>query len=160
MIITLVTLGFVGIEYVSMALDDPFADDTNDVDEHGMALLVYEDIYMALYRTDGPEAAAALRERVLEQYKQGRALDCYRRDLKGYDIWESASSRHNRLGPSPDWSSNPPPQPQQGTTEPTPPPSEKRSKSSKPRSRRRPPNYPPTPFSPQANDSQIYDHGV
>lgn len=160
MIITLVTLGFVGIEYVSMALDDPFADDTNDVDEHGMALLVYEDIYMALYRTDGPEAAAALRERVLEQYKQGRALHCYRGDLKSYDIWESASSRHNRLGPSPDWSSNPPPQPQQGIAEPTPPPSEKNSKSSKPRSRRRPPNYPSTPFSPRAKDSQIYDNSV
>ena len=36
LIVVLVTFGFVGIEYVSIALDDPFGDDTNDVDEHGM----------------------------------------------------------------------------------------------------------------------------
>eukprot|EP00545_Synedropsis_sp_CCMP1620_P006400 CAMPEP_0119026464 /NCGR_PEP_ID=MMETSP1176-20130426/35507_1 /TAXON_ID=265551 /ORGANISM="Synedropsis recta cf, Strain CCMP1620" /LENGTH=74 /DNA_ID=CAMNT_0006982179 /DNA_START=99 /DNA_END=319 /DNA_ORIENTATION=- len=60
-IVCLVSFGYVGIEYVSMALDDPFGDDTNDVDEHGMALLVYEDIYLAVYRTDGSAAAFALR---------------------------------------------------------------------------------------------------
>lgn len=85
------------------------ADDTNDVDEHGMALLVYEDIYMALYRTDGHEAALALRERVLERYKRGRSLDNYREDLMGYTIWETAVERHQRLGPHPDWSRNPTP---------------------------------------------------
>ena len=69
-----------------MALDDPFGDDTNDIDEHGMALLVYEDIYLAIYRTDGPDAAFALRERVLQRYKQGRGLDCYRNDLKTFGM--------------------------------------------------------------------------
>ena len=98
LIVLLVSFGFVGIEYVSMALDDPFGDDTNDVDEHGMALLVYEDIYLALYRTDGPAAAYALRERVLERYKQGRGIDCYRDDLQGYDIWEPL---HLRQPPPP-----------------------------------------------------------
>ena len=88
MIVILVTFGFVGIEYVSMALDDPFGDPTNDVDEHGMALLVYEDIYLSIYRTDGPAAAFELRDRILKRYKQGRGLDCYRDDLKGYEIWE------------------------------------------------------------------------
>lgn len=87
-VVSLVTFGFIGVEYVAMALDDPFGDETNDVDEHGMALLVYEDIYMALYRTDGPEAAFTLRDMVIEQYRQGRALDCYRNDLKGYEFWE------------------------------------------------------------------------
>ena len=53
-----------------------------------MALLVYEDIYLAIYRTDGPRAASKLRERVVERYKQGRGLDCYRNDLKGYTFWE------------------------------------------------------------------------
>lgn len=72
-----------------MSLDDPFGDDTNDVDEHGMALLVYEDMYLALYRTDGPDAAVSLRNRVLDRYRQGRELHCYRDDLKGYDIWEA-----------------------------------------------------------------------
>ena len=89
LIVLLVSFGFVGIEYVSMALDDPFGDDTNDVDEHGMALLVYEDIYQAIYRTDGAEAAFALRDRVLRRYEQGRGLDCYRDDLKGFEIWEA-----------------------------------------------------------------------
>lgn len=88
LIVLFVTFGFIGIEYVSIALDDPFGDDTNDVDEHGMALLVYEDIYLAIYRTDGPAAAYQLRERVLARYKQGRGLDCYRDDLKGYEFWE------------------------------------------------------------------------
>lgn len=88
LIITFVTLGFIGVEYVSMALDDPFGDDTNDVDEHGMALLVYEDIYMSLYRTDGYAAAKGLREAVVSEYKHGRGLDCYRDDMKGYDFWE------------------------------------------------------------------------
>lgn len=166
MIVILVTFGFVGIEYVSMALDDPFgklrghittenfvvpivlttafqADDTNDVDEHGMALLVYEDIYMALYRTDGPESAMKLRERVLERYKQGRSLDCYREDLKGYEIWETASARHDRMGPSPDWSCNPPPKaPSLGSTYSS---HKDNSKSTKTRSRRRPPTHPPFP---------------
>eukprot|EP00579_Thalassiosira_antarctica_P001157 CAMPEP_0201868734 /NCGR_PEP_ID=MMETSP0902-20130614/2500_1 /ASSEMBLY_ACC=CAM_ASM_000551 /TAXON_ID=420261 /ORGANISM="Thalassiosira antarctica, Strain CCMP982" /LENGTH=459 /DNA_ID=CAMNT_0048394107 /DNA_START=217 /DNA_END=1593 /DNA_ORIENTATION=- len=89
LIVILVTFGFIGVEYVSMSLDDPFGDDTNDVDEHGMSLLVYEDIYLAIYRTDGPDAAVSLRDRVLDRYRQGRELDCYRDDLKGYDIWEA-----------------------------------------------------------------------
>lgn len=86
LIVVLVTMGFIGTEYVSMSLDDPFGEDTNDIDEHGMALLVYEDIYLAIYRTDGPQAAFDLRERVLERYKQGRGLVCYRNDLKSYGM--------------------------------------------------------------------------
>lgn len=66
LIVLLVTFGFVGMEYVCIALDDPFGDETNDVDEHGMSLLVYEDIYLAIYRTDGPKSAFELRDRVLE----------------------------------------------------------------------------------------------
>lgn len=95
LIVLFVSFGFVGIEYVSMALDDPFGDETNDVDEHGMALLVYEDIYLALYRTDGYTAAVSLRERVLERYRQGRGLDCYRNDLEGYDLWETKYGQYS-----------------------------------------------------------------
>lgn len=97
LIVLLVSFGFIGIEYVSMALDDPFGDDTNDVDEHGMALLTYEDLYLAIYRTDGPAAAFELRERVLQRYKQGRGIDCYRNDMKGYEIWEPV---HHPTSPS------------------------------------------------------------
>ena len=87
LIVSLVTFGFIGIEYVSLALDDPFSDDTNDIDEHGMALLVYEDVYLSIYRVDGANAASLLRDRVLQRYRQGRALDCYRDDLKTGDFW-------------------------------------------------------------------------
>ena len=34
---TFITFGFVGTEYVSMTLDDPFGSDDNDIDEEGMA---------------------------------------------------------------------------------------------------------------------------
>ena len=101
LIVTFVTLGFIGVEYVSMALDDPFGDDTNDVDEHGMALLVYEDIYMALYKTDGYSAAKRLREAVLSEYKRGRGLHCYREALKGYDFWETPASDSSDHAESP-----------------------------------------------------------
>ena len=87
-------------------------DDTNDIDEHGMALLVYEDIYMALYRTDGPNSAMELRERVLKRYRVGRAIDCYRADLKGDDIWTIKPHGFDKQSaslPLPDWSRNPPP---------------------------------------------------
>jgi predicted membrane chloride channel (bestrophin family) len=89
MMVFLITFGFVGTEYVSMALDDPFGDKANDIDEHGMALLVYEDIYLAIYRTDGNASATALRERVVARYKEGRGLDCYQEDLLGDEFWES-----------------------------------------------------------------------
>lgn len=63
-----------------------------------MSLLVYEDIYMAIYRTDGHEAAMQLRDRVLAGYQKGRGLHCYRNDLKGYDIWEPTHIRR-RIDP-------------------------------------------------------------
>jgi hypothetical protein len=91
-IISLITFGFVGTEYVSMALDDPFGDEANDIDQHGMALLVYEDIYLAIYRADGAASATALRDRVLARYKQGRGLDCYHDDLRSSAFWEQANT--------------------------------------------------------------------
>eukprot|EP00980_Cylindrotheca_fusiformis_P030739 scaffold25338_cov181-Cylindrotheca_fusiformis.AAC.2 len=99
LIVLLVSFGFIGIEYVSMALDDPFGDVTNDIDEHGMALLTYEDVYLAVYRTDGPAAAFELRDRVLQRYKQGRGVDCYRDDMKGYDMWEPMYHPKNPSSP-------------------------------------------------------------
>jgi len=110
-IVVVVTMGFIGIEYVSMALDDPFGDDTNDVDEHGMALLVYEDIYLAIYRTDGPAAAIALRQRILERYKQGRGLDCYRNDLKEDDFWEQMYQQRHTNPQNAQQQQPPPPAP-------------------------------------------------
>jgi predicted membrane chloride channel (bestrophin family) len=81
-VIFLITFGFVGTEYVSMTLDDPFGSDANDIDEQGMAELVFEDIYYAICRTDGPASAKKVRDRVLERYMLGRGLDCFHHDMQ------------------------------------------------------------------------------
>ena len=57
----LVSFGFIGLECVSMLLGDPLLEVTNGINEHGASPLVYEDLYLAFYRTDGPDAAARLR---------------------------------------------------------------------------------------------------
>eukprot|EP00555_Chaetoceros_dichaeta_P010512 CAMPEP_0198253130 /NCGR_PEP_ID=MMETSP1447-20131203/3590_1 /TAXON_ID=420782 /ORGANISM="Chaetoceros dichaeta, Strain CCMP1751" /LENGTH=133 /DNA_ID=CAMNT_0043938667 /DNA_START=712 /DNA_END=1113 /DNA_ORIENTATION=+ len=59
-----VTYGFLGLEYVSIELDDPFGNDDNDFDNLGMAQRIYEDIYMTLFDNDGKEAAESLRKTV------------------------------------------------------------------------------------------------
>lgn len=76
-IILIVTYGFVGLEYVSMELDDPFGDDPNDFDDLGMAQVVFEDIYVAIYRTDGYASALALRNRIKGRMRRGSALANY-----------------------------------------------------------------------------------
>jgi hypothetical protein len=97
LIVLFLTFGFVGLDYDLMELDDTFAVDTSSVNEHGMTLLVYEDICMVLYCIDGPEAAIMkLREWKLQRFKQRRSLDCYYEGLKGCEIWESAHIQHNK----------------------------------------------------------------
>merc|ERR1719491_1874590 len=59
-----VTYGFLGLEYVSIELSDPFGDDDNDFDNLGMAQRVYEDVYMTLFDCDGQDAAESLREKM------------------------------------------------------------------------------------------------
>eukprot|EP00549_Striatella_unipunctata_P025275 CAMPEP_0118716282 /NCGR_PEP_ID=MMETSP0800-20121206/27402_1 /TAXON_ID=210618 ORGANISM="Striatella unipunctata, Strain CCMP2910" /NCGR_SAMPLE_ID=MMETSP0800 /ASSEMBLY_ACC=CAM_ASM_000638 /LENGTH=133 /DNA_ID=CAMNT_0006622661 /DNA_START=115 /DNA_END=513 /DNA_ORIENTATION=- len=59
-----ITYGFLGLEYVSMELDDPFGDDPNDFDDMGLALMVFEDIYLAIYTLDGVRSAKDLQELV------------------------------------------------------------------------------------------------
>jgi predicted membrane chloride channel (bestrophin family) len=86
-LIFFMTFGFLGIEYVSMTLDDPFGDDPNDFDDAGMAEIVYEDIYAFIHKCDGAEVATELRERVLKRYQQGTALDNYRRDVRQDRFW-------------------------------------------------------------------------
>eukprot|EP00591_Stephanopyxis_turris_P004141 CAMPEP_0195515262 /NCGR_PEP_ID=MMETSP0794_2-20130614/6390_1 /TAXON_ID=515487 /ORGANISM="Stephanopyxis turris, Strain CCMP 815" /LENGTH=481 /DNA_ID=CAMNT_0040643659 /DNA_START=57 /DNA_END=1502 /DNA_ORIENTATION=- len=61
LIIFFSTYGFVGLEFVSIELDDPFGDDPNDFDAFGLAKVVFEDIYLAIYDIDGKQAAASLK---------------------------------------------------------------------------------------------------
>lgn len=56
---------------------------------------MYEDVYLAIYRTDGSEVTSALRQRVLDRYAQGRGLNCYRADLRGNEFWERKGDSSN-----------------------------------------------------------------
>jgi len=56
-----VTYGFIGLEYVSMEMDDPFGEDPNDFDDLKMANLAFEDIYITLYKIDGAQSADIVR---------------------------------------------------------------------------------------------------
>ena len=68
-IVFFVTYGFIGLEYVSMELDDPFGDDPNDFNILGMAQVVYEDLYLTLYQMDGLLYAEELRAMLSKEKK-------------------------------------------------------------------------------------------
>jgi predicted membrane chloride channel (bestrophin family) len=60
----LLTYGFVGLELVSIELDNPFGDDENDFDNLALAKSCMEDVYLIVYDTDGYESARALRQKM------------------------------------------------------------------------------------------------
>eukprot|EP00560_Eucampia_antarctica_P002395 CAMPEP_0197833282 /NCGR_PEP_ID=MMETSP1437-20131217/18504_1 /TAXON_ID=49252 ORGANISM="Eucampia antarctica, Strain CCMP1452" /NCGR_SAMPLE_ID=MMETSP1437 /ASSEMBLY_ACC=CAM_ASM_001096 /LENGTH=382 /DNA_ID=CAMNT_0043437247 /DNA_START=134 /DNA_END=1282 /DNA_ORIENTATION=+ len=68
-IVFLITYGFLGLEYVSIELADPFGNDANDFDSYAMAQFVFEDIYIILYKIDGPQSAESLRKQVSAMVK-------------------------------------------------------------------------------------------
>lgn len=53
-----------GLEYVSIELDNPFGEDDNDFDNLGMAYTAFEDTYLSILHTDGPEWTDRLRKRM------------------------------------------------------------------------------------------------
>jgi len=57
----LVTYGFLGLETVSIELDDPFGDDANDFKNLLMSYAVFEDVYTTVADVDGDECADKLR---------------------------------------------------------------------------------------------------
>jgi hypothetical protein len=65
-----------------MELDDPFGDDPNDLDNLGMAQLVFEDIYISIYKLDGDEAAYSLRRKIVARIKRGSALANFQNDYQ------------------------------------------------------------------------------
>lgn len=76
-----ITYGFIGLEYVSMELDDPYGEDPNDFDNLGMAQMVFEDIYITIYKTDGAKSADVLRHRVWERCHKINAFESFQQDL-------------------------------------------------------------------------------
>lgn len=77
------TYGFLGLEYVSVELDDPYGNDPNDFPGQRWSALVFEDIYMTIYQTDGLESARALHTRVSERLSRGSALESFHSNWTG-----------------------------------------------------------------------------
>jgi predicted membrane chloride channel (bestrophin family) len=66
-VIFILTFGFMGLEIISIELDDPFGDDANDFDNLGMAFTAFEDNYLMIYAIDGPEYADKLRAKMFDK---------------------------------------------------------------------------------------------
>jgi len=63
----LLTYGFVGLETVSIELDNPFGDDDNDFNNSALAMTAYEDTYLTVLDIDGPELTDKLRARMFDK---------------------------------------------------------------------------------------------
>lgn len=92
-LIFFITYGFLGLEFVSMELDDPFGDDANDLDVEGLAMVVCDDIYIGIHDMDGIEAADRLKKNVSLRKQHNR--------LTSVQVWNNAaqdiSFRKSRL---------------------------------------------------------------
>jgi predicted membrane chloride channel (bestrophin family) len=69
-VVFFLTYGFIGLELVSIELDDPFGNDPNDFDNMAMAGLVYEDTFLLILQVDGKEYADKLRARLHQTMKE------------------------------------------------------------------------------------------
>lgn len=63
-IIFIITYGFVGLELISIEIDDPFGQDPNDFDVGAMAKIVYQDIAIFIKDVDGEEAAEEIKKSI------------------------------------------------------------------------------------------------
>ena len=77
-VIFFLTYGFMGLEYVSIELENPFGNDINDFNNIRMAHVSFEDAYTAVADMDGEEWADMLRRKMdggLSSTKAEHALD-------------------------------------------------------------------------------------
>jgi predicted membrane chloride channel (bestrophin family) len=63
-VVFFLTFGFVGMEQVSIELDDPFGNDANDFDNSRMCATAMEDTYTNILDMDGEEWTDKLRKRL------------------------------------------------------------------------------------------------
>lgn len=63
-VIFFLTYGFMGLEYVSIELDDPFGGDPNDFDNGRMATVAFEETYLSIVDIDGQEWTDKLRRKM------------------------------------------------------------------------------------------------
>mmetsp|Transcript_12554 Transcript_12554/g.14723 ORF Transcript_12554/g.14723 Transcript_12554/m.14723 type:complete len:407 (+) Transcript_12554:61-1281(+) len=64
MLIFLLTFGFLGLEYVSVGMDDPFGTDATDFDVFFLAEITFEHIYVMIFNVDGQDAVDGLMRKV------------------------------------------------------------------------------------------------
>lgn len=55
-VVFFLTFGFIGMEFVSIELDDPFGEDPNDFDDEAMAQVAIDDILLCVFKQDGVKA--------------------------------------------------------------------------------------------------------
>jgi predicted membrane chloride channel (bestrophin family) len=60
----LITYGFIGLELISIEMDDPFGDDPNDFNVDALARVTYKDIIVTIRDVDGKEAASKVRKSI------------------------------------------------------------------------------------------------
>lgn len=100
-IIFFLTYGYVGLEFVSMEMDDPFGKDANDFNHVGMARAVIEDIYLVVYDSCGGEEASRLRQmfgEVNDTYHEEYKAGHHRRATEVDDsiaLYQLENSNHN-----------------------------------------------------------------
>lgn len=68
-LVFIVTYGFLGIEYVSIELEDPFGDDPSDLPVVDEAELCYDDVVLMMMECDGATVASELRMRMRQSHK-------------------------------------------------------------------------------------------
>jgi len=83
LIIFFCTYGFLGLEYVSMEMDDPYGEDPNDFPGQLWSHLVFDDIYYTIGEQDGAASAAAVRARVRKREQAGGALENFQQNRTG-----------------------------------------------------------------------------
>jgi hypothetical protein len=69
-VIFFLTYGFMGLEYVSIELDDPFGSDDNDFKNLRYAQSTFEDAYNIIMEMDGPEWVDKLRLKMYDPYRE------------------------------------------------------------------------------------------
>lgn len=88
-----VHLAFVGLECVSIELDDPFGTDPNDFDVLGLARVVFQDIYICIYDVDGAEKAQKLKK-FFEVKASNKSRPKHDRTLSIYrELWTTGQVR-------------------------------------------------------------------
>ena len=68
-----------------------YGDDPNDFLVKRWEKLILEDIYIAIYKTDGIQSARLLKTSIDERIRHGNALDNYNEDISSSSFWSNSA---------------------------------------------------------------------